>query len=252
MPFFTGERVIPTSKECQPDSDIFLEHQARYKFVAPLVSGRKVLDLACGTGYGSKIIAEAGAMEVWGGDIDNELIEENKENYQNYKIFFRKMDVADIPFPDNYFDVLVSFETVEHIKECEKFMGEASRVLKNDGLFIMSTPNKKATLKLDIQNPFHVREFDKEELAAALANRFNKIEFFGQRPIADLRPHQKYLKKIYFLYRSLKKLDFLKKYFPLAWREKIGHEISGIDNNYQIEKISENKEYLYFIAVCGK
>jgi len=252
MLFFTGERIIPKDKECQPDSDIFLEHEARYKFVMGMVKGKIVLDLACGTGYGTKMMFGAGAKEIWGGDIDSELIGDNKEHYKEDKIFFRKMDVAAIPFPDNYFDIVVSFETVEHTLKCEQFMGEAKRILREGGLFIMSTPNKIATTKLAVKNPFHVREFVKGELAACLADHFNKIEFFGQRPIKGLKTWQKYLKKVYFVYRSLKILGFLKKLFPFEWRNKIGQTISGIDGDYKIEKMAADKEYLYFVVVCTK
>ncbi len=175
---FTGERFIPGAA-----GEIWYEHWHRYHFAAPLVAGGEVLDIACGAGYGSALLAR-GAARVTGADISNEAIAHAKMRYAGVpNLGFRSADCAALPFADASFDRVVSFETIEHVGAQEAFLDEVRRVLRPGGLFVVSCPNKtEYTDKRGVSNEFHVRELYREELSALIASRFRHAAWFGQRP----------------------------------------------------------------------
>jgi SAM-dependent methyltransferase len=175
---FTGERFIPGAA-----GEIWYEHWHRYHFVAPLVVGRTVLDIACGEGYGSALIARH-AAQVTGADISPTAIAHALERYAGAaNLDFREADCAALPFADASFDVVVSFETLEHIAAQEAFLDEIRRVLRPDGLVVISCPNKaEYSDKRDHVNEFHIRELYRDELASLVGARFPHAAWYGQRP----------------------------------------------------------------------
>lgn len=175
---FTGERFIPGAA-----GEIWYEHWHRYHFAAPLVAGRDVLDVACGTGYGSALLAQS-AARVTGADISLDTVAHARTRYATVpNLEFHRADCAAMPFADASFDAVVSFETIEHITAQEAFLDEVRRVLRPGGLAILSCPNKvEYTDKRGAVNEFHVRELYRDELAALVASRFPHAAWYGQRP----------------------------------------------------------------------
>ena len=175
---FTGERFIPGAA-----GEIWYEHWHRYHFAAGFVGGRDVLDVACGEGYGSALLARA-ARRVTGADIAPALILHARSRYAGIaNLDFCQADCATLPFPDASFDVVVTFETIEHIAAQEAFLDEIRRVVRPGGLVILSCPNKvEYTDKRGVTNEFHIRELYRDELAALLAPRFAHLAWYGQRP----------------------------------------------------------------------
>ena len=175
---FTGERFIPGTA-----GEIWHEHWHRYHFAAPLVAGLEVLDVACGEGYGSALLA-ARAASVIGADIAQTAVNHAQVRYAAVaNLGFRQADCATLPFADASFDVVVSFETIEHIRVQEPFLDEVRRVLRPDGLLILSCPNKaEYSDRRGVINEFHVRELYRNELAALIAPRFAHAIWYGQRP----------------------------------------------------------------------
>jgi SAM-dependent methyltransferase len=175
---FTGERFIPGAQ-----GEIWYEHWHRYHFAATIVAGRDVLDIACGEGYGSALLARHGAR-VTGGDISPEAIAHARAAYGALaNLEFREADCTSLPFPAQSFDAVVSFETIEHIAGQETFLAEIRRVLRPGGLVILSCPNRvEYTDKRCVTNEFHVREHDRDELAALIAPKFAHAAWYGQRP----------------------------------------------------------------------
>jgi ubiquinone/menaquinone biosynthesis C-methylase UbiE len=175
---FTGERFVPGAA-----GEIWYEHWHRYHFAARLVAGRDVLDVACGEGYGSALLAR-NARRVTGADIAQAAIDHASARYPSIgNLEFRQADCTALPFPDASFDTVVSFETIEHITAQERFLDEARRVLRPDGIIVISCPNKvEYTDKRGVTNEFHVRELYRGELAALLAPRFAHTAWYGQRP----------------------------------------------------------------------
>ena len=175
---FTGERFVPGAA-----GEIWYEHWHRYHFVAPLVAGREVLDVACGEGYGSALNARH-AARVTGADIAPAAIAHARARYaEQPNLEFREADCAALPFADASFDVVVSFETLEHIAAQETFLDEVRRVLRPGGFVVLSCPNKaEYSDKREHANEFHLRELYRDELAALIGARFPHAAWHGQRP----------------------------------------------------------------------
>jgi len=149
---------------------IYNEHLIRYEIAKQFVKDKKVIDIACGSGYGSFILAKAGAEKVIGADVDAKAVDNANKKYKNNNIKFVVDDAENIKQDDNAFDILVSFETIEHLQNPNKFLSEAKRVVKQDGLAIISTPNKKVSKE---KNPFHIKEFDYSEFKDIIKKYFN-------------------------------------------------------------------------------
>ena len=124
---FTGERFHP-----EKSGEMWFEHWHRYRFIAPLVAGKRVLDIACGEGYGSNVLA-ASAADVGGVDISADAVAHAVETYKRDNLGYQVGSCTEIPVGDASIDVLVSFETLEHISEQEKFLAEIKRVLAPTG-----------------------------------------------------------------------------------------------------------------------
>ena len=154
-------------------------HLKRYEFAARFCKGMVVLDAASGVGYGSGYLADI-AKEVIGLDISAEAITYAKEHYQKENTRFEVMDVCSLNFPDRYFDLVCSFETLEHLNEPLKFLAQIKRVLKEDGILIISTPNVKRTVS-NPDNPYHKMEFSRKDFNNILRKHFSRVEIFGQR-----------------------------------------------------------------------
>jgi SAM-dependent methyltransferase len=141
-----------------------------------------VLDIACGTGYGLTILHEqGGARAVIGVDADFGAARAARRCGPSLVA-----DGASLPFPDRAFDAITSFETLEHLHARDTFLGELARVLRPDGICVLSTPNAVYTRPVNgtPRNPFHVHEYTLDELRAALAPHFASVELLGQ----DLDP----------------------------------------------------------------
>ncbi|WP_162291212.1 glycosyltransferase [Pseudodesulfovibrio profundus] len=183
--------ILPTKEaaECTGERFVFhesvslemtCEHIHRYMFAALHVEGKKVLDVASGEGYGSHILSQV-AESVAGVDIDTASVQAAREKYQAGNLSFVEADCKAMPFEDSRFDVVVSFETIEHIVECESFVAEVKRVLCDDGLFICSSPNKEEYGKnIPHPNEFHLRELTQDEFVSLIDDEFNHTKVLGQ------------------------------------------------------------------------
>ena len=176
---FTGERFIPAEL-----GELSLEHWHRYAACGAAVAGLDVLDVACGEGYGSALLARS-ARSVVGVDISGEAIAHARAEYAAVgNVRFEAASVATLPFADASFDAVVSFETIEHVDGAlqEQMLRELRRVLKPGGFLVISSPNKAVySDKRGFTNEFHVRELYFDEFDALLAVRFPQRRFFGQR-----------------------------------------------------------------------
>jgi ubiquinone/menaquinone biosynthesis C-methylase UbiE len=159
------------------------EHVHRYNEALLLINaGDIVLDIACGTGFGTDIIASKTRGKVIGGDIAAEAIDECRKHWQKSNLEFNVLDGTRLDFPDQYFDKIVSFETIEHTGLYQAMVAEFARVLKPGGQLILSTPNREVSSPDGIiLNPFHVQEFTFEELKHILEISFSSVQLSGQR-----------------------------------------------------------------------
>ncbi|TWC34969.1 GT2 family glycosyltransferase [Pseudomonas sp. SJZ079] len=173
---FTGERFVPTEQ-----GKIRLEHYHRYAIALDLVEGKDVLDVACGEGYGSFSIASV-ARSVVGVDISDETIKHASVTYQQSNLTFCQGSAVALQFADASFDVVVSFETIEHLAEQAQMLMEINRVLRPGGVLVISSPNRPIySEESGEHNEFHVKELDFEEFDTLLRAQFSTIQYFGQR-----------------------------------------------------------------------
>jgi len=174
---FTGERFTP---ECE--REIWYEHYHRYALAARWCVNKRTLDAACGEGYGSAMLALSVAS-VEGVDISPEAIAHARKRYGHLQgIGFQVADCTTLPYGDNEFDRVVSFETLEHLPEHDRLLAEFRRVLKPDGCLILSSPDK-ATYSdgQNTVNEYHVKELYREELEALIGRHFPAHRLLGQK-----------------------------------------------------------------------
>lgn len=175
---FTGERFVPGVE----DDEITIEHYQRYETIVDIVKDKIVVDAACGEGYGSALLGKT-AKQVTGIDIDAGAVKRASKNYGSSNVLFREGSIAQLPIESNSVDVLVSFETIEHVNEelQRAFITEAKRILKADGIFIISSPNKAIYSDLfNYHNEFHVHELYKDEFKALLKTQFEYVNLYNQ------------------------------------------------------------------------
>ncbi len=176
----TGERVIP--KQMNPKNGLLIEHVARYKFASEYAQGR-VLDFACGVGYGIEVLLAMGEgiKEVVGVDVDQESIDYARENYNYPWVRYLVGGATDITLVDKIgrFDTIVSMETIEHIKDDYNFIDNLVKLLKDDGTLVISTPFGRGR-EVECSNPYHYRQYKEEEFRELLTP-FSQVELFCQR-----------------------------------------------------------------------
>ena len=167
-----GERMVPQVH----GGLMYAEHVTRYLAASPLVAGKRVLDIASGSGYGTHLLSQS-AEHVTGVDVSDEAVAYAQKMYGTDNNEFHVGDATAIPLPDDSVDVVVSFETIEHIADYGAFVDEVDRVLVDDGLFVLSTPNDTDAPQ---GNPFHLHQFVYDELVDLVRPRFAHVEPYFQ------------------------------------------------------------------------
>lgn len=167
------ERMVP---EFHKETLTYAEHMTRYLAVEDIVKGKIVLDIASGSGYGTKILAK-NAKKVFGVDVNETAVHYAEKNYGAKNIEYLIGNGEQIPLPDKSVDVVITFETIEHIADYKKFLDEVKRVLKDDGLAVVSTPND---LEFAEGNHFHLHEFEYKELTSLLKKDYKNVDSYFQ------------------------------------------------------------------------
>ena len=185
------ERIVPDDAP----AGIVALHLKRYDFARRFCAGAGVLDAGCGVGYGAAYLAEDAATVI-GVDASADAIAHARSRYGGPRTSFEVMDVTALTFPDATFDVVCSFETIEHVRDPRAAVREAARVLRPQGVYVASTPRVEKTC-LSPENPFHEVEYAPEDFASLLRESFEQVEIFGQRRVETRR------------HRALRRLDVL-------------------------------------------
>jgi len=171
----SGERPIAKSAY----RSIIASVISRYKFAATFAEGKSVLDVGCGTGLGLTFLTKS-AKYVVAIDYSEETIAHARQTNHAPNLTYEVMDCKDLKFNSEKFDLVTSFNLIEHIYEQEKFIQEVKRVLKSDGIFICSTPNTEVFNPGGQYYHFHVHEFTLQEFKELLERYFKVVEMFGQ------------------------------------------------------------------------
>ncbi|HPO68528.1 MAG TPA: class I SAM-dependent methyltransferase [Candidatus Pacearchaeota archaeon] len=254
---FTGERVIVDNNSKYNLN--YIRHMVAYNFAKDFIKGKIVLDDGSGSGYGSYFLAKNGAKKIIGIDISKEAVEYSKNTYKNKNLSFEVMNATNLNFNNNTFDVVCSFQVIEHIKDYDKFLSEIKRVLKLGGIALIVTPNKK-TYSLENEksvNPFHIKEFYLNEFNDILHSHFNDVEIFGVKYKPKLEEikssfEKSFYKKISRLFQKIH-LSFIKKIIPRKIKNLVSKKYYKNINisDFEITK-SDLDNALDFIGVCKK
>ncbi|MBV8817021.1 MAG: methyltransferase domain-containing protein [Acidobacteriaceae bacterium] len=185
---FTGERVVPG----QVNADLWNEHLARYAFARRFADPQAlVLDVGCGTGYGAAELAQA-ARTVIGFDLSPDAASFATATYPLRNIAFASASADLLPFRTAAFDLVVAFEVIEHLPRYRDFIHEAARVLRPEGHFIVSTPNRLYYAESREQtgpNPYHEHEFEAEEFFCELQQGFQHVSLLAQNHVDSFAFH---------------------------------------------------------------
>ena len=175
---FTGERLTGSVH-----GQVELEHYHRYLFARGFCRDKDVLDVACGEGYGAAQLAQV-ARRVVAMELSKETARNAATNFTRPNLHFVQGDARSLAVADTSVDIITSFETIEHFGEQEKFVAEAARVLRPEGCFIVSTPDRDIySPPGSVPNPYHVKEFDRAEFLDLLHRHFRFVSLVRQRPV---------------------------------------------------------------------
>ncbi len=213
------ERIDP--RECR--DTYVLDHYGRYCFTSPFVAGKRVLDVACGYGYGSHLLWEAGAGAVVGVDLSPEAIAYAREKYAAPGIEYVQADATELSKAvSGVFDVVVSFETIEHLREPDRFIQALRAHVNDESILFFSVPNERNT---SVDNPFHLHKFNREQFETLLRQAFS-------------------VEAILPVYISVATT------FGNPGRDRIGPFAHGRGRIVQIETDTPKPDT--FVAICGK
>jgi SAM-dependent methyltransferase len=231
------ERIVPDETE----PGIVALHLKRYEFARPLCARRSVLDAGCGVGYGSAYLAET-AQRVVGLDLSEEAIAYARRRYGGPNVEFVVGDLLALPQGPDTFDVVCAFETIEHLIDPERFVAEARRVLKPDGILVASTPRAAATTERP-DNPFHEREFSRLDFERLFRPHFGSVEVYGQRRRQTAR------------HRALQRVDVLGLRRRLPLLRGLGRAVTGTPamadlSSEDVEISPELDDATELVAVC--
>lgn len=212
----TSERlIINDQRQNEADYYVYLMHIASYEYAKGYSTNKTVLDYGCGTGYGTNILAKD-AISVTGVDISDETINYAQSNFSSKNTNFLKIENEKLPFEDNSFDLVTSFQVIEHVFHLKNYLHEIKRVLKPGGLLLITTPDKETRL-FSIQNPwnyFHITEFSSYSLNKILSRDFTNTKLLKIGGEFDLVNHELKRRKI----TKIITLPFTLKIYPHSMR----------------------------------
>jgi ubiquinone/menaquinone biosynthesis C-methylase UbiE len=248
---YTGERVIEDANSHQ--SPNYLRHMAAYRFAQTYVQGKSVLDCGSGSGYGAFFLIRNGAGQVVGVDVSDEAIQYAMGRYAFKNLEFKHADIAKLDFSDGAFDVVTSFQVIEHLQNPGTFLQQTRRVLKRPGVALISTPNKKtySPNTPGPENPFHVREYYLDEYRKLLKPYFASVEIVGVGQSTRAEGLTRKLERAERLVKGSPLLAAVKKVVPKPIKRLLapgrGQAIDSSD--YTVSETNLDS-CLDFIAIC--
>lgn len=185
-PVSTGERVVPERSGEGLARANLIRHKVAYLHARKKsLEAKRVLDVGCGTGYESAMVATPN-REVVGIDTSDEAVEWARTMYRDENASFLTMPATELRFPDDSFDAVCSVQSIEHFDDVEVFLSEVVRILRPSGVLAVATPNRLTYSPDGSINPFHTKEYDARELDQLLAGSFEEVEVTGLHAGLDL------------------------------------------------------------------
>jgi ubiquinone/menaquinone biosynthesis C-methylase UbiE len=252
---FTTVTELPGQKASQEQFDRLYQ---RYHFAVQFSKDKEVLEVACGSGVGLGYLASV-AKKVVGGDLDENIVKIALGHYKGRdKIEIKILDAENLPFEDKSFDVIILFEAIYYLPHPEKFLDEASRILKENGILIISTANKE--WRGFNPSPFSTRYYSASELYDVLSQRFLKVDILGGFPASEKGSKNRIISLIrkaavtlHLIPKTMKGKEKLKRIF-LGKLKTLPKEIKEKDAEYLppilISSLAPDLQYQVIFAVA--
>lgn len=185
----SSERIIPELYEESVEQWVlFLKHKFAYELALSYINATdRVLEIGCGDGYGAHLISSIGA-DVVAIDVDTNAINYAKRKYKDTNITFELYDGETIDYADHIFNMIVSFQVIEHVADVEKYLKNIKRLLKPEGIFIITTPSRTYRLKPNQKpwNEFHLREYDISSLKSDIIRVFPNSRLYAVKACEEI------------------------------------------------------------------
>lgn len=185
----TVERIVPKNFKSREEYLLYLRHVFVYEALSSrLEATDRALEIGFGEGYGTHLISKY-VESVIGLDVDTDSVDYANEKYSSATCTFQKYDGSKIPFDQNKFDCVISYQVIEHIDDDQHFLREINRVLKEGGRLYLTTPNRLHRLEpgQDPWNPFHIREYSPKQLEDLIGCIFSAVKLYGVNAKDEIR-----------------------------------------------------------------
>jgi 2-polyprenyl-3-methyl-5-hydroxy-6-metoxy-1,4-benzoquinol methylase len=210
---YDGERLVPGDRRLR---NLLVEDLAKFHFASRYAADKLILDAGCGAGQGTVCLARSGARYTVGIDIASEAVTFARSHFVEPNLAFGRMDAAWLGFQDRTFDMVTSIEVIEHLSEPEHYVVGMRRVLKDDGMLVLSTPNKLISSPTPgTLWPHHIHEFYLEELEALLRRYFSEVEMWGMGiPVYDQHAVRRLMHWLAPIFKPILPLKFRTRALP--------------------------------------
>jgi ubiquinone/menaquinone biosynthesis C-methylase UbiE len=239
----TGERLVPENIRSKEEYIQYLRHLFVYEYVRPqLRTDSRVIEIGFGEGYGASYLSES-CSHITAIDVEKDSVEHARNKYNSQKCSYQLYDGKKIPFPDNHFNLAISFQVIEHVPDDANFVAEINRVLKSGGQFFITTPNKTYRLKPGQKpwNRYHIREYYPQELESVLKKNFDRVEMRGVSGTDELNQIEYNRIKTGLFLSLMIKLQ-IRRFIP----ESFDHAIASMVSRFKGKKTATdaNKDFL--------
>lgn len=246
---YDGERLVPDDGRLK---NLLIEDLSKFHFASRYTDGKYTLDAGCGAGQGTSYLARSGARYVVGVDIALDAIAYARKHYieQDVKsiLAFGRMDVTRLGFSDHTFDIVTSIEVIEHLAKPENYVAEIRRVLKDNGMLVLSTPNKHISSPTPgAMWPHHTHEFYPDELETLLCQHFATVEMWGMSiPVYDTHPIRQLVHWLAPIFKPILPLGIRTRFLPTL-QNKIKPNLTIEDISFSQQQFAKKST---LVAVC--
>ncbi len=256
---YSGERIYPSDPAFKKHTTMQSKHIYLYSFAKKFISRGLVLDAGCAAGFGTSHLLPTKAKKIIGLEIDKEAVKFAKQHYNDEKLMFEQGNLTNLRFGNNVFSTTICIDVIEHIKDPGKALKETVRVIKADGVLIISTPNKEAIKNQFTDtpnNPFHEFEFTLDEFFDFLSHDFDEVEMYYQDKVVKQSSNLKTIFNFFIALDVLKMRKFLLHFFGIGIGERFALT-TACKGDFSIRRLKrsdfkDNELPAYFVAVCKK